>query len=152
MARYIPGMDTLATIRALLTAALPYAVGVGLPIVAIVWPIQYSQGQTIQRLVDQVADMKSSVDKVVDKIEGLDKHVTQSESDPEKIMAKVMGISAGNVSLRTVSFIADRVVVFPKTEIDKELLTNSGWELKSITPTISGYVPVDAKVKTDMPK
>lgn len=69
----------------------------------------------------------------------------RAESDPENHVAKIIGIPAETMSIATMSFVGDDVVVFPRTDRDKDILVKSGYQLKQVSPTIWGYVSVNRK-------
>ncbi len=122
---------------------LPVLTGVGVAasvaMSGVALPIVIGQGRDIQKLQDQIEVVHSDVSTLKTSVEAIDKRERQAETDPDKIISKVLGVPAEFVSIGTVSFIDDKVVVFPKNVADSKKLVDAGYALMSVTPTISGY-------------
>jgi len=141
------------SIRTTFVSAQPFIIGIGVPIAVLmaglVLPIVIGQGREIQKILDTLDTVKSDVSDLKKNVDAIDKRERQAETDPDKMIAKVLGVSADLVSIGAVSFIDDKVVVFPKTSSDMKRLEDAGYSLKPVTPTISGYT---APVPFSFPK
>ena len=131
------------SVRNTFVSAQPFIIGIGVPIAVLmaglVLPIVYTQGRDIQKILDGLDVIKSDVSDLKKNVDAIDKRERQAETDPDKLVAKVLGVSADFVSIGSVSIIDDKVVVFPKTSSDMKRLVDAGYSLKPVTPTISGY-------------
>jgi len=137
-----PDLSSMS-VRITFVSAQPFIIGIGVPIAVLkaglVLPIVYTQGRDIQKILDGLDVIKSDVSDLKKNVDAIDKRERQAETDPDKLVAKVLGVSADFVSIGSVSIIDDKVVVFPKTSSDMKRLVDTGYSLKPITPTISGY-------------
>ena len=132
--------------------AQPFIVGIGVPVaivlLGIVLPIVYSQGQSIQKLVDQVEEMRGSVDKFQTTADRLDKHMTETETDPSRVLAQILGTTAVNRKIGASVVIDGNIFVFPKDAAAESDLVRAGYKETEITPTVSGYKATIEKILT----
>lgn len=123
--------------------ALPIITGIGVTVAAsllgVFLPVLLAQGRDIQKLVDGQDDIKSDISILKTKVDSLDARERQAEADPDKTVARVLGVSAADVSIGTVTFFDGKVVVLPKTAGDVKKLTDGGYALTTISPTVQGY-------------
>jgi len=126
--------------RDIFVAAQPFVIGIGLPLAALVLPITYMQGRDIQKLADGLDTIKSDIASMKGIVESLDKRERLAESDPELIMSKMLGVSAKELMVGPVFYLNNKLVIFPRSSGDEKRLTDGGYTLTSVTPTISGYI------------
>ena len=124
-------------------AAEPFIIGIGLPIAILfcgaMLPIQFSQQSSISKIEVKVDALDKRVDGFSEKVDKLNDHLTETESDPAKVIAELLGVSPLNANIGTVSWVNGKIIVFPKTGEAKTKLISSGYELTAISPTVSGF-------------
>ena len=140
------------------TKVLPILTGIGVTaavaLSGVALPILIAQGREIQKLQDQMEAVSSKMDDVQETASRLDKHMTDNESDPAKVVAQFIGTTATNRKVGVSMVIGGKLVVFPRDEVAEGDLMRAGYKAEPISPTISGYykdVTVPAALPVDGP-
>lgn len=117
-----------------------FGVAAAVALAGVSLPILIGQGRDVQKLQDQMEMVRGDVTKFQATADRLDKHMTEAESDPGRVLAQTLGTSAVNKRIGTSIVIGGEIYVFPKDAAAQTSLIAAGYREKELSPTISGFV------------
>jgi len=144
-----------------LKAAQPWIVGLGVPVIALTVPVQFWQASQIgalsakadavekrvedrtaaleKRLEDRTEIISKGVSGLSDDLRKLDQRLADRELDPNKLLARVGGVSEDSLRAAFVSYYKGEFYVIPSTKQAHEALVAKGFRTEPLSPTISGF-------------
>ena len=117
-----------------------FGVAASLALAGVSLPILIAQGRDVQKLQDQMETVRADVSKFERASDRLEKHMTEAESDPSRVLSQTLGTTVSNRKIGTSVVIGGSIFVFPRDTTAQSDLVRAGYIEQEISPTISGYV------------
>jgi hypothetical protein len=128
-------------IRNQFVAAMPFIVGIGIPIGVLLsgtaLPIAYDLKGSVGELKSSVAGIQRQIEAEETQLRTLVSGKNEAETDPKLLLLR-QGIPVAEGY--SFAFVNGSIIVFPKTSEAEGKLIKSGYQKQEITPVISGYV------------
>lgn len=124
--------------------AQPWFVGIGLPLIAVMvgvaLPVQFAQQSAIGEIKAKVEQFRTDLSEIKIGVDTLNKHLSEKETDPTTLLAKLLGASEIDAKDVPTVLVNGDLIAFPKTEPLRQKFVAAGYPMRSVTPTISGFM------------